>query len=475
MKYTKLSYTLIVVALIAALIGINLAATRYHYRFDFTKARRFTLSQKTKEVIGQLKETIKITAFISEGSSTGSEIKNLLKEYDFISSKIDVSFYDPEKDPALAKKYNVQEYNTIIVEDLKHQRTISQYNLYSPGLNQYSMDFNGEQAVTRAILELGKQTQAVIYFLAGHGEASLISDLDQFNLFLKGEGYTTKQLELPVTSTIPEDAKLIVAAGPQRDLAAKERDMLGNFVKSGGKMLILLGPTDPQIPLDGWKGILADLGLKVHDDIVTDPERSFYSDPLTPVPLVEKHDVTDTLLEKKLSVIFPYTRSFEALQQIPEGLQVNSLLVTGPKAFGETALEKSQVALDEDDIPGPLHLAYAISKAGEAEEDETPLAPNTITSSDSEIGEPIAVAAGNIAFLGPQSIGLAGNLDFAASSINWLLKTPNLLTIPAKTQQPPFVNLTGAMANNIFYTTVVIVPLSIIIIGFVIWWRRRNL
>ena len=97
MKYTKLSYTLIIAVLLVAFISINLAAARYHYRFDLTKARRFTLSEKTKEVIGQLEETIKITAFIAEGSSTGSEIKNLLKEYGFTSSKIIVSFSDPQK------------------------------------------------------------------------------------------------------------------------------------------------------------------------------------------------------------------------------------------------------------------------------------------------------------------------------------------------------------------------------------------
>ena len=226
--------------MLVAFISINLAAARYHYRFDLTKARRFTLSEKTKEVIGQLEETIKITAFIAEGSSTGSEIKNLLKEYGFTSSKIIVSFSDPQKDPALANKYNVKEYNTIIVEDSKHSRTISQYNLYSPGANQYSMNFNGEQAVTGAILNLGEQTQAMIYFLAGHGEASLMSDLDRFNLFLMGEGYTTGQLDLPVEGKIPEDAGLIVAVGPQRDLIAKERDMLENFIKSGGKMFAFL-------------------------------------------------------------------------------------------------------------------------------------------------------------------------------------------------------------------------------------------
>ena len=214
-------------------------------------------------------------------------------------------------------------------------------------------------------------------------------------------------------------------------------------------------------------------GFKIHDDIVT-IRKDLLLDPLTPVPMVERHDVTKVLLEKKLTVILPYARSLEKLDSSPKDLQVKSLLVTSANAFGETELSKNEVSKDKKDLKGPLHLAYAISRPANDGE-EVPLEPNTITTTDSEIGEPVAVVVGNLAFLTPQSLGLAGNLDFAGSSINWLLQTPNLLSIPAKTTEPPFVNLTGDMANKIFYTTVVILPLSLLIIGFIIWLRRRNL
>lgn len=475
MKYTRLSSALIVVILLASLVGVNFVAARYHHRWDLTESKRFTLSAKTKEILSNLTEPVKITAFIAEGSSTGSDIKNLLKEYGFASSKINVSFYDSEKDPSIAKKYNVQDYNTIIVEDSKHQRIISQYNLYSPGKNPYSMDFNGEQAVTRAILDLNQQNKANIYFLEGHGEASLISDLDSFNSYLKGEGYITHQLSLSLEGKIPDDASLVVAAGPQRDLTSKDREMLENYIYKGGKLLIFLGPTDPSVPFTQWKNLIYSLGLTVHDDIVTDPQRSFYSDPLTPVPMVENHDVTQSLLDKKLTVVFPYSRSLEPLKKMPDNLQVRSLLITSNDAFGETDLSKDKVMKDNNDIQGPLHLAYAISRPPEGNKQETPLDPNTITAQDTETGNPVAVVVGNFAFLGPQTLGLAGNLDFAAGSVTWLLQSANLLSIPARSEEPPFVNLTGSMVQTIFYTTVVAIPMIIIIAGFVIWLRRRSL
>jgi len=475
MKYARVSTVLIVVILLAALVGVNFTATKYHQRWDLTKAKRFTLSQKTREILAGLKEPIKITAFIADGSDTGTDIKNLLKEYSFSSSMIKVNFYDPDKDPSIANKYNVKDYNTIIVENEKHQRTISQYNLYSPGASSSSMDFNGEQAVTRAILDLNQQNQAHIYFLKGHGEASLVSDLDSFNSYLQGEGYITSQLELSVDGKIPDDANLVVAAGPQRDLVPKEREMMESYLNKGGKLLVLLGPTDPSIALTEWKNLLSTIGLEAHDDIVTDPQRSFYSDPLTPVPMVENHDATQSLLDKKLTVIFPYSRSLEPLAKLPDDLQVRSLLITSNDAFGETDLTKSSVSKDVNSINGPLHLAYAISKPPEAKGQDAPVDPNTITAPDAETGEPIAVVAGNVSFLGPQTLGLAGNLDFAAGSITWLLQSTNLLSIPARSDEAPFVNLTGSLVQGIFYSTVVGLPLIIIIAGFAVWLRRRNL
>ncbi|GLI50562.1 hypothetical protein TSYNTROOL_06480 [Tepidanaerobacter syntrophicus] len=471
----KVYYTFITIFLVIVLIAVNLICAQYHYRWDLTKSHRFTLSSKTKEVISQLDESIKITAFIAEGSSISTDIKNLLKEYDFASDKIEVKFIDPEKEPAIAKKYNIQDYNTIIVEGTKHQQTISPYNLYSPSANQYSMNFNGEQAITRAILNLKQQNQAVIYFLSGHGELSSISDLDSFNSFLQGEGYTTRQLDLPVVGKIPEDADLLISAGPQKDLMPNEEALLEKYIQSGGKILIFLTPTDPKVSLGGWKELIAGLGVEIHDDIVTDPQRSFYSDPLSPVPMVERHEVTQALLDKKLSVVFPYARSLAPLEKIPENLQVKSLLVTSDQAFGETDLEQSQVSLDEKDVLGPLHLAYAVSKKP-ASKNESPVEPNTITAPDSEIGEPIAVIVGDVAFLGAKSIGLAGNLDFAAGSINWLLQvSDDALSIPSKNDEPPFVNLTGDAMNRIFYAAVIIPPGCILAIGFVIWLKRKNL
>ncbi|MCR4432013.1 MAG: GldG family protein [Tepidanaerobacteraceae bacterium] len=475
MNIRKLSGFFIALVLIVSFVGVNVASNKYHKRWDLTKTKRFTLSQKTKEILAGLKEPVKITAFIADGSNTGSDIKNLLKEYSFASPEIKIYFYDPAKEPAIAKKYDVQEYNTIIVEDLKHRRTISQYNLYSPGENSYSMDFNGEQAVTRAILDLNRQNQAHIYFLKGHGEASIISDLDSFNSYLQGEGYVTDQLELSVKGKIPDDADLIVAAGPQRDLVLTERDMLENYIKKGGKLLIFLGPTDSSAPMAEWKNLLDSIGLKVHDDVVTDPQRSFYSDPLTPVPMVENHDVTQSLLDKKLTVVFPFSRSLEPIAKLPDNLQVRSLLITSNDAFGETDLTKNSVSKDNKDIKGPLHLAYAVSRPAEEKKQDTPLDPNTITAPDPETGDPIAVVAGNAAFLGPQTLGLAGNLDFAAGSVTWLLQSTNLLSIPAKSEEPPFVNLTANMAQAIFYSTVVGLPAIIIAAGLLVWMRRKNL
>ena len=66
-----------------------------------------------------------------------------------------------------------------------------------------------------------------------------------------------------------------------------------------------------------------------------------------------------------------------------------------------------------------------------------------------------------------------GDHDLFVNSINHLVGNQALLSIPAKSTQPAQVSLLGTDANLIFFTTVVFVPLAVLIIGGLLWWQRR--
>jgi len=85
------------------------------------------------------------------------------------------------------------------------------------------------------------------------------------------------------------------------------------------------------------------------------------------------------------------------------------------------------------------------------------------------------VILGGSTFMMDQEIVQQANLDFALNSINDLLGNTNKITIrPQVQEQYQTANLSLSQAKIIFIGTVIVFPLLFVIVGIVLWWRRRR-
>ncbi|NDF96041.1 MAG: hypothetical protein EB107_09450 [Proteobacteria bacterium] len=66
-----------------------------------------------------------------------------------------------------------------------------------------------------------------------------------------------------------------------------------------------------------------------------------------------------------------------------------------------------------------------------------------------------------------------GNRDFFVNSVNWLAEEEDLISIRAEPQSAATVVMTNQSQVLVFFTTVVLVPVSALLIGIAIWWQRR--
>src|SRR3954466_912392 len=80
---TAVLYTIIV---IAVLVMVNWLANRYNKSYDTTSNKRFTLSQETKKVIGDLKSDATITYI--DKTSNFEQARGMLDRYANLSPKI---------------------------------------------------------------------------------------------------------------------------------------------------------------------------------------------------------------------------------------------------------------------------------------------------------------------------------------------------------------------------------------------------
>lgn len=463
----------------AAVVGIvvlaNVLAARHQWRWDLTVNSRFTLAQQTREVLGSLQNQVDITAFLVAGEQSSDQIEGLLKEYQYASDKVKVNIVDPVRQPSLAYKYNITESGAVVIESGSRQRRIEPYNLYGGGDNPYAPAFRGEQAVTSALAGLSRQYSTEIYFLAGHGEKSLDKELGQIKTYLAGEGYTARTLDLPQEGKIPGDASLVVVAGPRKDLTPREKEILFQYLDGGGRIMALMDPPVTQGTPAGWQELLGRLGVKIVQGLAVDPQRGYFGDALTTVPLLAAHEITGKLSGQNLAPVLPGAAPVTVEKGEKTAYQYGPLLKTSDKAWGETNLKENNVKKDGADLAGPLTLAVAVEQSGPSpnKTGQPPENPEEPGEGDIPTARRVAVVVGNSAFIGQGVVDLQGNADFFMNAVGWLAGKDGMITIRPKTAETSRVQLTGESAREIFYGTVVILPLAVLLAGAFVWVRRR--
>lgn len=143
------------------------------------------------------------------------------------------------------------------------------------------------------------------------------------------------------------------------------------------------------------------------------------------------------------------------------------LLFTSDAAWGETDLATTSVRRDAGDLSGPLTLGAVVTQG--------PGQGSSGAAEGAKAEESRLVVVGNSIFLTNDVLTFQGNVDFFINTVNWLAGKENLITIRPKTEEFRRVRLSAAQSNLIFYTTVVLMPVAVLLTGGLIWWRRRAL
>ncbi|MBE3577640.1 MAG: Gldg family protein [Limnochordales bacterium] len=492
---------LLTAALVGILVVVNILAARMPWQLDLSAEGRFTLSDQTKQVLReQLPGPVEITAFVRTGDD--SPVPDLVRAYAKASDRVQVSIVDPLREPSLAQQYGVQQYDTVVVQQGGRTRKITPDSLYTLASDGFSTEFNGEQAITRAILELVHEQDRKVAFLIGHGEVASEDELASLFSDLEGEGYSTEFFNLAETGSIPAATSVVAVAGPQSDLGAQELDVLRRFVQAGGKLLLLLDPVTRALP--GWESLAGQLGVQVTSHIVVDPERAAFLDVLSPMPELLAHPITNPLIERRMEVLLPRSVGLVVREEgaasgggaagAPGEIKTSALLRTSSEAWGEKIQQRVQVRKDPEDPVGPFILAVAVEgRVAEPVTDSEAASKRSSTASGgtgadgsgqdaSQPGaesegewQPLAVVVGNSTFIRGQFLNLQGNRDFLLNALNWLTGRKSLISIRPKVFKVPTIALTPRLVWNTFYAFVVIMPLASLFVGGWTWWRRRAL
>ena len=483
---------LITVLLLGMLfIMVNYLSSRRYTRIDLTKTKIATLSDKTRQVLTQLKNPVTIIVFYQpqrpkeEGGSPEPLyplITDLLQEYERFTNKLTIERVDPYRDRAraeqLVKQLSIDRLNLVIFQsglpaapqrdkdgtaqagarhkylsdtDLADFDYSSMANSGAPTMKA----FKGEEAFTSAILSVTQNAQPLVWLTTGHGEKSLTSKapdgLAELKQSFEQANMRLEEVTLLERPTIPSDVQLVVIAGPVRRFTETELLSLESYLEGGGRLLALIDPLDNT----GLDGLLEHWGIQLGMDIVVDPARQlpFVSGGNLFVTDYTRHPIVQKM--QTLMTLYPLARSVRLVQPTPAGLTATPLAMTSRSGWGEhdTAVETFEYN-EGKDLKGPVSIAVAVERTQPA--------------------RTRIVAFGDSDFAANAQLGNVGNRDMALGAVYWLTEQERLIGIGPKTLQSTKLNLTSRQLTRVLWFSLFAMPLLCGMLGTGMWWVRRK-
>jgi gliding motility-associatede transport system auxiliary component len=458
-------FTLIVLAVLVILYAVGV---KHQQRFDVTSTKRFTLATQSVKLLQNLPQPIKVIGFFKREDRERTQFEDLLKQYTQHTDKLTYELVDPDRQPALAKQYNVAAYNTVVVAGKNKDEKVLRLE---------------EEAITNAILKVTRDTKKAVYFVSGHGEASIMeTERTGYSLAKKGledQNYEVKDLLLARSEQVPEDAAVVIVAGPRKDLLESELQTLSTYLERGGHLLLMLDPET--VPALG--PFVQRYGLELGNDVVIETNplgRLISGDYLMPVVTAyERHPITKDL--EGIMTIFPLVRSVSLAKDPPEGVQVQTLASTSPapQSWAETDLktlqEEKRVSFDEgSDRKGPISIAAVATLTPKQPASATSAAPSTEEKPGASERTARLIVFGDSEFANNSFITLQGNGDLFLNTVSWLAEEEDLMAIrPREGGGSGPVILTAAKQPLIFWLPVVALPLAVFGCGTLVFVRRR--
>ena len=362
------SYSLVITAVVLALlIVVNILVSILPTpmtQYDISAAKLYSITSNTKVVVNALQEDVTIYWIVQSGKED-QIIENLLGKYESLSDHIQVVKKNPDVYPTFTQQYTDEtaENNSLVVECGDRSRFISYDDIYLQEADMttysYNTSFDGEGAITSAIDYVVNEEQPQIYVLEGHGESELPST---FSDQIERENMELHTFSLLTVDAIPEDADCIMIYGPTSDISTEEKDMLADYVASGGKLLVMAGPVESG-SLDNLLSLLSDYGVTATDGIVIEGDREHYAFqlPFALMPDMSSSEITDSLIEEHYYPIMPISQGL-TVGDTPSGATVTTLLTTSDLSFSKTAgYDLSTYEKEDGDVDGPFAVGVSIT------------------------------------------------------------------------------------------------------------------
>ncbi len=436
-------------AVVGIIVVLNFIGFQNSQKWDLTEGKQFTLAPETLEILGKINQPVTAQAYFTKRANSESA-RSLLDQYkDNSNGNFKYEFIDPDQNPAAAQQAKITRDGTIVLIMGEQKEQVTALT---------------EQQMTGALVRLQNPQKRVVYFLSGHGEKSPDDagqeSLSMLKRTLENKNYTVKSFSLLAENKIPEDANVIVIAGPRQPLLQSEVDQIMSYQENGGALVVMSEPLpvtdfgDAPDPLADY--LAQSWNVSLGKDIIVDLTSQ---QPFAPIAAhYGSSPITEDL--GNTSSQFPTARSVTVMTNTITGISPVELVFTAQQSWAETTLDNlaegsSQIGFDENkDTPGPITLAVA--------DENLDTKTRLVTFGDSDFS-----IDANFVFL--------ANGDLIVNSIDWAAGQEELINLtPKENTTRMMLPPQSAIMNLILLAVVIILPGLALVGGIWVFVQRRR-
>lgn len=272
------------VLLTGILLMLNFIGSIWFTRIDLTGDKRFTLSEQSRKIVGNLKDVVYIKVYLEGDFSPGfTRLKESTREMldelrTYSKGNLEYEFIDPaantdetERDKLYAQLYQKGIQPTTLEErtaegvnrkyiwpgaiisfsnqELGVQLLKDQIGLQPEVMLNNSIQ-NLEYEIVNGISKVTNPLQPAIAFISGHGELNEVQTAD-ISMTLKNS-YVVERLAIDGKLSALDKYKAVIIAKPDSAFNEKDKFILDQYIMKGGKVVWLLDQM--QVSMDSLSG-----------------------------------------------------------------------------------------------------------------------------------------------------------------------------------------------------------------------------
>lgn len=473
-KFSSVAWIMAILVLVIAVV-INMIIARLDFSWDISPNKQYSLSSTTESYLDELDQKgVTVDFYLLakmddlEKDTESLSLYRALLAYN-AHDCINLISFDPNKDDATMEKINSDNAYTLSTGDMvfvcgDNKKRLPGSSMYrtttdSDG-NVTDESFEGENLITGTIKGVAEGYTPTVYFLTGHGE----KNLDQYSTFttnLINYNYEAKTLNLSELDAVPDDTALVLVAGPTADITDSERAKLETYLENGGNITLMMSPNEGKFAYTNLEEIMDNYGFTMDYDRVYETNSDYHisgDDKTIQCQLNELDDnsdaadLTSSLINQGLIPFMTESRSFTYYDNAG-AYTIAPLITSYDSAVGEPY---GGVSDDPSEKTGAMTLA----------------AHSTNNSWNSKM-----VVFGSADFIDDEHVTsetVIIPVYLLLSTISWMYDSDLDMQIPTKTATTDYISLQTESFARSLIVVLTIIPVIIMVVGIVIWIKRRN-